>query len=53
MPHGSRRQDPLAAVWNSEVMLLLKSTPSLRAVAVFDEIPAADFVDGALKRRCR
>jgi transposase InsO family protein len=38
MPRGRRRQDPLAAVWDSEVVPLLKSTPGLRAVAVFDEI---------------
>jgi hypothetical protein len=38
MPRGRRRRDPLAAVWDSEVVPLLKSTPSLRAIAVFDEI---------------
>jgi plasmid stability protein len=38
MPRGRRRQDPLAAVWDSEVVPLLKSTPSLRPVAIFDEI---------------
>jgi plasmid stability protein/transposase InsO family protein len=37
-PRGRRRQDPLAAVWDSEVVPLLKSTPSLRPVAIFDEI---------------
>jgi hypothetical protein len=36
-PRGRRRRDPLAAVWDSEV-LLLKSTPGLRPVAIFDEI---------------
>ena len=38
IPRGRRRRDPLAAVWDSEIVPLLKSTPSLRAVAVFDEI---------------
>ena len=38
MPRGRRRQDPLAAVWDNEVVPLLKSTPSLRPVAIFDEI---------------
>ena len=38
MPRGRRRQDPLVAVWDSEVVPLLKSTPGLRAVAIFDEI---------------
>ena len=37
-PRGRRRRDPLAAVWDSEVVLLLKSTPGLRPVAIFDEI---------------
>jgi hypothetical protein len=38
VPRGRRRQDPLAAVWDSEVVPLLKSTPGLRPVAIFDEI---------------
>ncbi len=33
-----RRQDPLIAVWDNEVMPLLKSTPGLRPIAIFDEI---------------
>ena len=37
-PRVRRRRDPLAAVWDSEVVQLLKSTPGLRPVAVFDEI---------------
>jgi len=37
-PRVRRRRDPLAAVWDSEVVLLLKSTPGLRPVAIFDEI---------------
>src|SRR5881392_1056025 len=37
-PRGRRRRDPLAAVWDSEVVPLLKSTPGLRPVAIFDEI---------------
>ena len=40
MPRGRRRQDPLAAVWDSEVVPLLKSTPGLRPVAIF--VSAAD-----------
>ena len=38
MPRDRRRPDPLAAVWDSEVVPLLKSTPGLRPVAIFDEI---------------
>jgi hypothetical protein len=37
-PRGRRRRDPLAEVWESEVVPLLKSAPGLRAVAIFDEI---------------
>ena len=37
-PRVRRRRDPLAAVWDSEVVPLLKSTPGLRPVAIFDEI---------------
>jgi transposase InsO family protein len=37
-PRGRRRQDPLATVWDSEVVPLLKSVPGLRSVAIFDEI---------------
>jgi hypothetical protein len=35
---GRRRPDPLGEVWDSEVVPLLKSTPGLRPVAIFDEI---------------
>ena len=37
-PRGRRRRDPLAEVWDSEVVPLLKSAPGLRPVAIFDEI---------------
>ena len=37
-PRGRRRRDPLAAVWDSEVVPLLKSLPGLRPVAIFEEI---------------
>src|SRR5260370_33524744 len=35
-PRGRRRQDPLAAVWDSEGVPLLKSLPGLRPVGLFD-----------------
>src|SRR5207344_184108 len=38
VPRGRRRRDPLAMVWDSEVVPLLKSAPGLRPVAIFDEI---------------
>src|ERR1700751_3817840 len=33
-----RRADPLAEVWDSEVVPLLKDAPGLRPIAIFDEI---------------
>src|SRR5271154_6870304 len=37
-PRSRRRQDPLASVWDSEIVPLLKSSPGLRPVAIFDEV---------------
>ena len=37
-PRERRRRDPLADVWHSEVVPLLKSTPGLRPIAIFDEV---------------
>ncbi len=37
-PRGRRRPDPLGEVWDSEIVPLLKGTPGLRPVAIFDEI---------------
>src|SRR6202163_925814 len=37
-PRDRRRHDPLAAVWDSEVVPVLKSPPGLRPIAIFDEI---------------
>lgn len=39
-PRGRRRPDPLAHVWDSEVVPLLKRAPGMRAVAVFEELCA-------------
>jgi hypothetical protein len=33
-----RRPDPLAEVWDSEIVPILKSAPGIRAIAVLDEI---------------
>jgi transposase InsO family protein len=57
-PRGRRRRDPLAAVWEAEVVPLLKSAPGLRPVAIFDEIrrrhPAIGIgVRRTLERRIR
>jgi hypothetical protein len=37
-PRGRRRPDPLAGVWESEIMPLLEATPAIRAVAIFEEL---------------
>jgi transposase InsO family protein len=37
-PRGRRRPDPLAAVWESEVLPLLQAAPGLRPIALFEEI---------------
>jgi hypothetical protein len=50
-PRGRRRQDPLAAVWDSEVVPLLKSVPGLRPVGIFDEIRHRHPEIGASVRR--
>ena len=33
-----RRADPLAGVWDSEVVPLLKDAPGLRPIAIFEEL---------------
>jgi len=37
-PRGRRRPDPLDGIWESDVVPMLEAAPSLRPVAVFDEI---------------
>jgi hypothetical protein len=37
-PRGRRRPDPLASVWDSEIVPILKAAPGLRAIAVLEEI---------------
>lgn len=37
-PRGRRRPDPLADIWDSDVVPMLETTPGLRAVAIFDEV---------------
>jgi hypothetical protein len=37
-PRGRRRPDPLADVFDSEVVPLLKAAPGIRPVAVFEEM---------------
>ncbi len=57
-PRGRRRPDPLAAVWDTEIVPLLQSTPGLRPVAVFEEMlrrhsDLAPGVRRTLERRVR
>jgi transposase InsO family protein len=37
-PRGRRRPDPLAGIWDSEVVPMLKAAPGLRSIAVFAEM---------------
>src|SRR5258706_7174549 len=37
-PRGRRRPDPLAQIWDAEVVPILKGAPGIRAIAVFDEV---------------
>jgi hypothetical protein len=57
-PRGRRRPDPLVAVWDSEVVPMLKHAPGMRPVAIFEEIrrrhPETDIgVRRTLERRIR
>jgi transposase InsO family protein len=38
VPRGRRRPDPLEGVWEAEVVPMLKAAPSLRPIAVFEEL---------------
>ena len=37
-PRGRRRPDPLAGVWESEIVPMMEAAPRIRAVAIFEEI---------------
>ncbi len=57
-PRGRRRPDPLADVFEAEVVPMLQATPSLRPIAVFTEIvkrhpELGDGVRRTLERRIR
>ena len=58
VPRGRRRPDPLAEIFDRDVVPLLQASPGLRAVAVFEEIRRRhpDLPDGVrrtLERRIR
>src|SRR5215468_6529596 len=53
-----RRPDPLAAIWDSEIVPILQAAPGLRPIAIFEEMgrrhPELDFgVRRTLERRVR
>src|SRR5215468_295014 len=53
-----RRPDPLAAIWDSEIVPILQAAPGLRPIAIFEEMgrrhPEIDFgVRRTLERRVR
>ena len=57
-PRGRRRPDPLAAVWDSEIVPMLEAATELRAIGVFDEIcrrhpDISPGIRGTLERRIR
>ena len=37
-PRGRCRPDPLAGVWDSEIVPMLKAAPGVRPVAIFEEL---------------
>jgi hypothetical protein len=37
-PRGRRRADPLATLWDEEIVPILKAAPGIRAIAVLEEI---------------
>ncbi|HIJ39003.1 MAG TPA: IS21 family transposase, partial [Rhodospirillaceae bacterium] len=38
IPRESRRPDPLIAVWDSEIVPIMKAAPGMRPIAIFGEI---------------
>jgi hypothetical protein len=50
-PHGRLRPDPLAGVWESEIVPMLEAAPGIRAVAIFEELCRRHSEIGASVRR--
>ncbi len=38
VPRGRRRPDPLAGIWDTEIVPIMKAAPGIRAIAVLEEI---------------
>ncbi len=58
LPRGSRRPDPLAQIFDAEVVPMLKAAPGLRPVGIFEELQRrhpdlAPGVRRTLERRIR
>ena len=58
LPRTRRRPDPLAAVWDSEIVPMLRASPGLRPVTILGELlrrhpEFADRVRRTLERRIR
>jgi len=58
LPRGRRRPDPLAAIFDSEIVPMLEGAPGLRPIGIFEEMqrrhPALpDGVRGTMERRIR
>jgi hypothetical protein len=57
-PRGRRRPDPIAHLWEAEIVPLLEAAPGLRAIAVFEEMrrrhpELSEGVRRTLERRIR
>jgi hypothetical protein len=57
-PRERRRPDPLAAIWDGEIVAMLKAAPSLRPIAIFEEVrrrhpELGDNIRRTLERRIR
>src|SRR5712672_422857 len=51
VPRGRRRPDPLATLWDEEIVSILKAAPGIRAIAVLEEIRRRPAEIGAGVRR--
>ena len=48
-PRSRRRLDPLAAVWESEIVPMLAGAPGLRVVAIFEDMRRRHPENGAIE----
>ena len=50
-PRGRRRADPLAEIWDAEIVPMLKAAPGIRAIAVFESFRAHRRMPEGSRRR--